>query len=174
MIKLSCKTCGQKFNVEEKYSGKKVKCPKCSSVIIIPDNSDRISFHCENCGQKIKVSKSYAGKKGKCPKCNNIVIIPTPEPIPAKSPGPSAPIPPNINEDFYEEQSEEYEESEGMDRRLIYIISGVAAVVVVGLIILAVVHRSSGPSPVFWSPAAVAGLSRLNGAGNFPPHRSPF
>ena len=77
MIKFMCKSCGQKFNLEDKYSGKKVKCPKCGTVGIISNNSDKITFQCESCGQKISVSKSHAGKKGKCPKCSNPILVPS-------------------------------------------------------------------------------------------------
>ncbi|MHC4676573.1 MAG: kelch repeat-containing protein [Planctomycetota bacterium] len=76
MIEFSCKNCGQKLNVQDQYSGKRVKCPKCGSVGVVPDNSDKIKFNCENCGQSIRVPQIYAGKKGKCPKCKNIVVIP--------------------------------------------------------------------------------------------------
>ena len=76
MIKFLCKNCGQKLSVQDQHSGKRVKCPKCGSVGVVPDNSDKIKFHCKNCGKGIRVPKIYAGKKGKCPKCKNIVIIP--------------------------------------------------------------------------------------------------
>ena len=71
MIKFSCKNCGQKLNVEDKHSGKRIKCPKCSDVCVVPDSSDKIKFHCENCGQSITVPQIHAGKKGKCPKCKS-------------------------------------------------------------------------------------------------------
>lgn len=35
MIKFRCK-CGQKIGVQEKYAGKKCKCPKCSSIVDVP------------------------------------------------------------------------------------------------------------------------------------------
>ena len=36
MIKFHCKNCGQKFNVPEINAGKKGKCPKCKSIVLIP------------------------------------------------------------------------------------------------------------------------------------------
>ncbi len=188
MIEFGCKNCGQKLSVQDQYSGKRVKCPKCGSVGVVPDNSDKIKFNCQNCGQSISVPQIHAGKKGKCPKCKNPVVVPSlkREPsdgagtvsvvcsmcneavqVPETSRGKTiecpecgsyietssggalsesdASIPPTTDEDLYQEETEEYEESVGVDRRIIVGISAVAAVVVVGLIVLAVVLRSSGP-----------------------------
>ncbi len=41
MIEFKCK-CGKKFSVDDKYAGKKGKCPKCKEVVIVPqpDNTD--------------------------------------------------------------------------------------------------------------------------------------
>jgi len=182
MVEFHCKTCGQKLNVQDQYSGKRVKCPKCGSLGIVPDRSEKIRFHCKSCGQSISVPQIHAGKKGKCPKCKNIIVVPTGAAISAKStrmvsftcsmcgetirvpetsrgktiecpecgsyietspggaPGePGASILPTTDEDLYEEGTEEYGDSEGVDRHLIVVISAVAAVVVVGLIVLAVV-----------------------------------
>lgn len=36
MINFHCKNCGQKFNVPEINAGKKGKCPKCKSIVLIP------------------------------------------------------------------------------------------------------------------------------------------
>jgi TolB protein len=148
MIKLSCKKCGQKLNVEDKHSGKRVKCPKCGSVSVVPDNSDKIKFHCKNCGQSISVPQIHAGKKGKCPKCMNPVVIPSVK----KELSKTATLRPSVTsetyEDQYEEESDVSEESAGVDRRLILIISGIAAVVVVGLIILVAILKLSGSGQV--------------------------
>jgi membrane associated rhomboid family serine protease/DNA-directed RNA polymerase subunit RPC12/RpoP len=76
MIEFRCKNCDQKLNVKDEHIGKRVKCPKCGIVGVVPDDSTTIKFHCKNCGKGIRVPQIYAGKKGKCPKCKNIVIIP--------------------------------------------------------------------------------------------------
>ncbi|MHC4557521.1 MAG: DUF5684 domain-containing protein [Planctomycetota bacterium] len=76
MIKFLCKKCSQRLNVEDKHAGKRVKCPKCGNIDIVPDISDKIKFNCENCGHKISVPKTYAGKKGKCPQCKTVVVVP--------------------------------------------------------------------------------------------------
>ena len=36
MIKFHCKNCGQKINVPEIHAGKKGKCPKCKSIVVVP------------------------------------------------------------------------------------------------------------------------------------------
>lgn len=75
MIRFSCKHCGHIINVDDKHSGGRGKCPKCSRIITVPDKSTIITIRCENCGRNINVPKTYAGKKGKCPKCGNIIFI---------------------------------------------------------------------------------------------------
>jgi len=190
MIEFSCTKCGQKLNVEDKHSGKRVRCPKCGEVGFVPDNSDKIEFHCESCGQSISVPKIHAGKKGKCPKCKNLVVVPSlrrgplgdtgtfsvvcsmceeiiqvPEtsreqtiecpacgsyveassgsgPTEPTESGPS--IPSSTDEDQYEDDFEAPEESAGLGYRLILVICGATAIVVVGLIILVTVILPSG------------------------------
>jgi len=186
MISFSCKKCGQKLSVEDKHSGKRVKCPKCGSIGVVPDNSDKIKFQCDSCSQSIIVPQIHAGKKGKCPKCKNPVVVPSvkresadgaetfsivcsmceekirvPETSRGQTiecpscggymkassggvPAESAESPSGTDDDQYEEESQEPEEGTGMDRRLILVISGIAAVVVVGLIILVTVILPSG------------------------------
>jgi Tol biopolymer transport system component/DNA-directed RNA polymerase subunit M/transcription elongation factor TFIIS len=148
MIKFSCKKCGQKLNVEDKHSGKRVKCPKCGSVGVVPDNSDKIKFQCKNCGQSIIVPQIHVGKKGKCPKCKNPVVIPSLKKETSESVTYRPSVPSETDEDQYEEESYVSEKGEGMDRRLILIISGVAAVIVVGLIILITVILPAGPKQI--------------------------
>ena len=36
MIKFNCKSCGQKIRVPEVHAGKKGKCPKCKTIIVVP------------------------------------------------------------------------------------------------------------------------------------------
>jgi len=130
MIEFGCKNCGHKLSVQDQYSGERINCPKCGNVCVVPDNSEKIKFHCENCDQSINVPKIHAGKKGKCPKCKYPFVVPSLKREPS--------------EDLYQEETEEYEESVGVDRRIIVGISATAAVVVLGLIILATVLRTSG------------------------------
>lgn len=52
MIKIHCENCGQKFSAQYKYAGKKIKCPKCKNIIVIPKAQTSISVteqrHCED------------------------------------------------------------------------------------------------------------------------------
>jgi DNA-directed RNA polymerase subunit RPC12/RpoP len=153
MIDFPCKSCGQKLKVEEKHSGKRIKCPKCGSAGVVPDNSDKIKFHCDSCGQSISVPQIHAGKKGKCPKCGTPIVVPSPEGETATSAasGPSIPSDTDeesyADEDSYQDESDLPEEHEGVDRRLIFAICGAVAIVVVGIIILFTVILPSGSGP---------------------------
>ncbi len=152
MMRFPCKSCGQKLTVDEKYAGKRVKCPKCGSIGVVPDKSDKIKFHCDSCGQSISVPNSYAGKKGRCPKCKTPIVVPSPDSEPVESSAYDPPIPSGSDDDAYadeysyEDESDPPDEEEdgSLDRRVLFAIGG-AAVVVVGLIILVAVFLLSGP-----------------------------
>jgi len=191
VIKFACSKCGKHISVDDKYAGKRGKCPDCGETVVVPGKSKAIAFCCAGCGHTIKVPESYAGKKGKCPRCKNAVAVPPlkKEPV-AESPAttiacpmcgqaigvaegtvdesvecpecgsyidPSSgeiasqaddAMPAGGEEDLDDEPVRAPQGSAGVDRRLLLIISGVAAIVIVGLIGLIVVLRSSG------SPAA--------------------
>jgi predicted RNA-binding Zn-ribbon protein involved in translation (DUF1610 family) len=153
MIKFPCKSCGQKLSVDEKHAGKRVKCPKCGSVGVVPDSSDKIKFHCDSCGQCISVPQVYAGKKGKCPKCKTPIVVPSDDRERADSAASGPSIPSGTDEysyedeEPYEEESDLPEESKGVDRKIIFAICGAAAVVVVGIIILVTTILPSGSEP---------------------------
>ena len=76
MILVCCEHCGHKISVQESYSGKRGKCPKCGTFFIVPDKSTSIVLNCESCGLKISVPRVHAGKKGRCPRCKNSIAIP--------------------------------------------------------------------------------------------------
>ena len=44
MLKFNCKSCGQKISVPEVYAGKKGKCPKCKTIVVVPEINDDISL----------------------------------------------------------------------------------------------------------------------------------
>ncbi len=148
MIEFPYRSCGQKLTVKEEQSGKRIRCPKCGGVGVVPDSSAKIKFRCESCGQSISVLQIHAGKKGKCPKCKASIVVPSPKIGPAGSAASAPSIPSGADEDQYEHKSDRPEEREGMDRRLILVICAAAAVVVVGLIILVAVILPSGSRPV--------------------------
>jgi len=132
MIRFACSNCRRLISVDEKYSGKKGKCPKCGSGVVVPESSTLIEFSCGSCGHKISVPERQGGKKGACPKCKNPVVVPPLKKVPTES---DTAIPPTADEDIDRESLEEYEEPEGVDRRLIILISAVAVIAVVGLVL---------------------------------------
>jgi len=190
MISFTCSSCNRIITVDEKYSGKKGRCPKCKSVVVVPEQSTVIVFNCENCGHKIKVPNKYSGKKGKCPKCHEPVVIPSLEKdkmvadkmvsVTCQMCSQTVEVPEETSEAFiecpscggyvetsfrdamveshtsiqlpadeqqYEEESEEYEDSEGVDRRIITIVAYTAGGVVVAMIILVAAFRLFRPRP---------------------------
>lgn len=42
MIKFRCKNCGKKINAPEKHAGKKGKCPKCKTILVVPQPDNPI------------------------------------------------------------------------------------------------------------------------------------
>jgi hypothetical protein len=91
------------------------------------------------CDETVQVPETSIGKTIKCPGCGSYIET---------SPGDEQGEPDvSADKDLYEEETGEYEESEGVDKRIIVGISAVTAVVVVGLIILVAVLRSSEPRP---------------------------
>ncbi|MDH4239430.1 MAG: DUF5684 domain-containing protein [Phycisphaerae bacterium] len=96
MIRLNCGNCGQKIKTDDKYAGKRVHCPKCKTLLQVPQAEGRISpgqsaiirFRCPNCDQKIGVSPDYAGKVVRCAKCKHRLRVPQP---PGKPAQPQAP-----------------------------------------------------------------------------------
>ena len=91
------------------------------------------------CGEVVQVPETSIGKTIECPECGSY--------IETSSGGAQGESEASTDEDLYEEETEEYEESEGVDKRIIVGVAAVAGVVVVGLIILVVVLRSSRPRP---------------------------
>lgn len=75
MIRFACSNCNLLFNIDQKHSGMKGKCPKCGGVVVVPKRSTIIVFACGNCGHKIRAPERYGGKKGTCPKCKNPVLV---------------------------------------------------------------------------------------------------
>ncbi len=145
MIKLSCKHCGQKLNIDDKQTNKQFNCPKCGSVVAtVPQNSDKIAFQCNSCGQKIRVPKILAGKKGKCPKCQNIFIVPNHETIPITSSKSRTSIPSDtVHNPNQEEQLEEPDNTKNKSFILPFIISITALFIVAFIIWAKVIHPSA-------------------------------
>jgi hypothetical protein len=76
LIKLSCR-CGHRFAVKAGHAGKKVKCPSCRDVVVVPtvgvnnakEAANRVAVQCTYCCKRISVSGAMRGKTIKCPAC---------------------------------------------------------------------------------------------------------
>ncbi|MBW8041783.1 MAG: hypothetical protein FVQ85_17540 [Planctomycetes bacterium] len=99
MIRLNCSNCGQKIKADDRYAGKRVRCPKCKSPLQVPQTegvassgeTSIIKFRCPNCQQKIGLSPDYAGKVVACAKCKHRLRVPQ---------GPSKPVQPQVPEEL--------------------------------------------------------------------------
>jgi len=152
-IKFHCKSCGQRIRVAQIHAGKKGKCPKCKKLIVIPtlqegsaEGSGMVTLVCSICNETIHVPEGSKKEFIECPGCSSYMEAPSGS-VTAESAASGTSIPSGADEDPYEDESDLPEEGASMDRRLIFIISGVAAVVVVGLIILVTVILPSRPRP---------------------------
>ena len=130
MIGFSCTNCGHTFSVQDQYEGQRIKCPKCACVGVVVDNSGSIKVICQNCGNENSVPEILDGQEIKCPKCNNTVVPASIKKEPAES----------ADNNLKEKSPQKSKKLEISERGLIIIISVAAAVIVIGLIIIAAVR----------------------------------
>jgi DNA-directed RNA polymerase subunit RPC12/RpoP len=130
MIGFSCINCGHAISVQDEYEGQRIKCPRCNYVGLVVDDSGRIKIVCQNCGNENNVPETLDGREIKCPKCNNIVVTASGKKEPAES----------ANNNLKEKSLPKSKKPEISELGLIIIISVVAAVIVIGLIIIAAVR----------------------------------
>jgi len=113
VIKFHCKNCGQKISVPKIHAGKKGKCPKCKSIIVVPGEAERtgrVSFKCSTCDEDIEVPESSRGKLIECPKCGCYVEVPS-EKKPAETK--KTPIEPRREDDVSDKSIEALQRLEG-------------------------------------------------------------
>lgn len=84
-IKVECK-CGNKFGAPSKYAGKKVKCPKCSTPLVVAaakssssgggkgTSAGPIKVKCK-CGKAFAAKPELAGKTVRCPGCKEPIKV---------------------------------------------------------------------------------------------------
>jgi DNA-directed RNA polymerase subunit RPC12/RpoP len=102
-IKLTCAKCKKPLWASSAQAGKRVKCPACQSIILVPAPraadvealaaaalgeqpapkaapaaSKPIDFPCSYCDEEIHVTVEEAGKQMPCPHCTRIVKVPLP------------------------------------------------------------------------------------------------
>ena len=149
-IEFPCASCGHRIKVPQRYAGKKGRCPKCRNTVVVPPPQgapaaapETATIACAMCGQAVAVPQGSGGDFVECPGCGSY-IDPTSGDV--TSPADDA-LETDTEEELYEETPETTRESMGIDRRVILILSAVAAIVVVGIVALIVVLKSSGPKP---------------------------
>lgn len=81
-IDQTCK-CGAKLRVKDAFSGREIKCPRCSETMVIrkPKVAEEvISVRCQ-CGKAFQAKVSMAGKNFSCTACHQPVSIPKPSQV---------------------------------------------------------------------------------------------
>lgn len=96
MISFCCKECGQKIKVSDKHAGKKGKCPKCRSVVLVPHQEDAdvlklsikkpsseslVNFRCVMCDDAVSAPESKRGEVIECPNCGSFAEVPVKEKV---------------------------------------------------------------------------------------------
>lgn len=84
MVRFECGSCGYKKDVDDKYGGKKVRCPKCGTSNVVSGQQasqaefpkNLIKIYCPLCNKKIGVPPEYAGKRVRCATCKNPIMVP--------------------------------------------------------------------------------------------------
>jgi hypothetical protein len=105
-IKLSCSHCKRALRVKDELAGKRVKCPGCQQVLLVPEPAHppaevealaaaalseepaaaaparaptTLDFPCPFCDETIHTTVENAGLQMPCPECTRIVKVPLPE-----------------------------------------------------------------------------------------------
>jgi hypothetical protein len=90
-IQFRCQ-CGRQLAAKVEYAGKRMRCPACQQVVLIPLKSVvpapavqapkpdpappvMVQFEC-TCGQRMQAKATNAGKMTRCPACESVVAIP--------------------------------------------------------------------------------------------------
>jgi DNA-directed RNA polymerase subunit RPC12/RpoP len=149
-IRFACEHCGHRIKVPQHYAGKKGKCPKCKEAVVVPapktkqaEEPQTPTIICSMCGQAVSAPEDSTDESMECPACGSLIDASSGEmAAPYDEAAPTA-----DEEDVYEASDETTRESEGVDRRLILILAGVAVIVVVGIIGAIVFLKGSGPEP---------------------------
>lgn len=113
MPRVTCSGCSKNLHVDDKYSGRKIKCPVCKAAIDVPAASaatstpapvvaqrvnrvvasavqppvgqaTKIEVQC-TCGLTLRTPETNAGKRVQCPKCKAALAVPYPSNPPGES-----------------------------------------------------------------------------------------
>ncbi|MFT5527202.1 MAG: DNA-directed RNA polymerase subunit RPC12/RpoP [Pirellulaceae bacterium] len=109
-IPVKCQ-CGGAFQAKPELAGKRIKCPKCSQPIAIPNpnaqsaaasqpvaTGEPIIARCQ-CGAGFKAPAHLAGKQVRCPQCKQAIQVPTTNALPDLGSG-LVPLGPATNDPF--------------------------------------------------------------------------
>ena len=79
MIDFKCTNCGADLEADVNAGGRKAKCYKCETEVIVPlpDFLPRVA--CSNCEHELNLTADQAGLIVKCPKCGTAVRAPDAE-----------------------------------------------------------------------------------------------
>jgi hypothetical protein len=110
-IKLNCSRCKKALRVKDELAGKKVRCPGCQQILVVPEPAHpsaeiealaaaalseqpaapapaapaaTIKFHCSYCDEEVQASAELAGRQMPCPSCTRIIKVPVPEKVEPK------------------------------------------------------------------------------------------
>jgi DNA-directed RNA polymerase subunit RPC12/RpoP len=76
--------CGQRLLAKRELAGKRVKCPRCSDIVVLPglEEANATTRHfvvcCQQCSQRFLARNELAGKAVRCPTCGQPLTVPKP------------------------------------------------------------------------------------------------
>ncbi len=143
LIEFACEGCGHTIKVADRYAGKQGKCPKCKKPVLVPavqkkpvkEKGGPENITCALCGEAISITDDLVDASIECPGCGGGIDASSGSPVPQAEDETSS----DTEEDLYEESS-------GLDRRLVIIATGVVAVVVIVGLVMFLRSPGSGPA----------------------------
>ncbi len=87
-IALNCQECARSMRVPDESAGKKIKCPGCQAVNVVPAATGgkpeaappTFAAACPNCNKKMKLPMAASGKSVRCPSCQSSFTAPVAAP----------------------------------------------------------------------------------------------
>ncbi len=150
IIAFQCGNCGRKIEVPEVHAGKKGRCPKCREAVVVPagqgESAERggaATITCASCGRAVRLVEDSQDPFVECPGCGAFIEVASGVPAPESG----ASTPSDADEDFDDESPGPIGRPAGQDRRVIALVCAVAAVLLIGGVVLALALRSSGSRP---------------------------
>ncbi len=77
VVVANCPACHWRFAVPEKFAGKRVRCPKCTKCVTIPEAAHGITtIRCQACQHTFAVPEGFTGEQIRCPDCHEGQALP--------------------------------------------------------------------------------------------------